>query len=115
MTGGSSEVLDLDRGLARVSGDRELYFELLDMLLEDADRQVREIGEAIEAGDAKRIEYVAHSLKGAAASLEAGRVRDVALRLEEMGRGGSPAGAAGVLAELEAESKRLRRFAESLE
>ena len=111
----TSEVVDLDRALARVGGDRGLYRELLGMLFEDAPEQMRDIGEAIMGGNAKRVEQVAHSLKGAAASLEAGPLRDVALSLEVLGREANLSGAVGMLAELEAEMERLRGFAEELE
>jgi HPt (histidine-containing phosphotransfer) domain-containing protein len=114
MKGNESHVVDLDQALDRVGGDRELYRELLDMLFEDASEQVRDMREAIGRGDAQRVERVAHSLKGAAASLEAGPVRDAALWLEMLGREVTLAGAAEALAELEAELERLRHFAEAL-
>jgi len=109
-----SEAVDLDRALARVGGDRELYCELLDMLFEDAPGQVADMREAINGGDAKRVEQTAHSLKGAAANLEAGPLRDVALWLETLGRDERLNSAQGVLAELEAELERLHRFVEAL-
>lgn len=110
-----SPVVDLDQALDRVGGDRELYRELLDMLFQDVPEQVGKMREAIASEDAKRVEQVAHSLKGAAANLGAGPVRDRALRLEMLGREANLAGAAGVLADLEAELERLRHFAETLE
>jgi len=109
------QVVDLDRALVRVGGDKEFYRELLGILLEGTPEQVQEMREAIETGAAERLERVAHSLKGAAASLEAGPVRDAALRLEMLGREADLAAAPQVLAELEAELGRLRQFAEEVE
>jgi len=84
------------------------------MLFEDAPGQVADMREAINGGDAKRVEQTAHSLKGAAANLEAGPLRDVALWLETLGRDERLNSAQGVLAELEAELERLHRFVEAL-
>lgn len=107
--------MNLDQALVRLGGDWELYRELLDMLLEDAPEQVREMREAIGRGDAKRLELAAHSLKGAAANLEAGPLRDTALWLETLARDGNLRGTVGAVAELEAELERLRGFAEALD
>lgn len=115
MQGNRSQAVHLHQALDRAGGDREFYRELLDMLLEDASEQVSEMKEGIEAGDAERVERVAHSLKGAAANLEAGPVRDAALCLEMLGREANLADAAGALVELEAELERLRHFAQELE
>jgi HPt (histidine-containing phosphotransfer) domain-containing protein len=109
------EAVDLDQALARVGGDRELYYELLDMLVEDAPGEIGEMREAIGRGNAEEVERTAHSLKGAAANLGAGPLRDVALWLETLGRDGRLATAEAAVAELESELKRLHRFTETLE
>ncbi len=109
------EAVDLDRALARVGGDRELYHELLGMLFEDAAEQIGDMREAIDRGDAKRVERTAHNLKGAAAILEAGPLRDTALWLETLGKEEHLVSAEGALAELEAELERLHRLVEALE
>lgn len=109
-----SEAVDLEQALGRVGGDQEFYQELLGMLLEDAPDQVREMQAAIEGGDAEQLMQTAHRLKGAAANLAAGPVRDVALCLETMARQGRLAGAGTQLARLESELSRLRRFAQTL-
>jgi HPt (histidine-containing phosphotransfer) domain-containing protein len=109
-----SEVVDLEQALGRVGGDRGFYQELLGMLLEDAPEQVREMEGAIHGGDAEQLMQTAHRLKGAAANLAAGPVRDVAMSLENMGRQGCLAGAETELARLEAELFRLQRFVETL-
>lgn len=115
LTESKFEAVDLDRALARVGGDREVYHELLGMLFEDAAGQIGDMREAIDRGDARRVEQTAHSLRGAAASLEAGPLRDTALWLETLGREDRLANAEGMLAELEVELERLHRFAETLE
>ena len=110
-----SQVVDLEQAMGRVGGDRDFYQELLGMLLEDASGQIGDMREAIGRGDAKRVEQTAHSLKGAAANLEAGPLRDVAWWLETLGREERLASAEGALAELETELERLHRFVEALE
>ena len=115
MNGDRLRVVDLNEALARLGGDRKFYRELLDMLLQDAPQQLRDMSEALERADAKRIEQVAHSLKGAAASLEAGPVRDTAQRLETLGREANLSGTIEALHELQGQLERLRQFVQTLE
>ena len=84
------------------------------MLLEDAPGHVGEIRSAIERGDAKQVEEAAHCLKGAAANLEAGPLRDAAQSLEVLGRERRLERAAPALAQLETELDRVSRFVVAL-
>jgi signal transduction histidine kinase/DNA-binding response OmpR family regulator len=109
-TGASSAILDRVAALERLGGDETMFDEFLGLLLEEAKSDVAQIAGAIEQGDASDVERLAHSLKGGAANLGADRVRDVAYRLETIGRGGNLSDARFVLGHLEQELNLLRDF-----
>jgi len=109
-TGASSAILDRAAALERLGGDETMFDEFLGLLLEEAKSDVAQIAGAIEQGDASSLERLAHSLKGGAANLGADRVRDVAYRLETIGRGGNLSDARFVLGHLEQELSLLRDF-----
>ncbi len=103
-----SAVLNRTGALKRLGGDEALLGEFLLLLLDEAESDVAELAVAVEADDALRVERIAHSLKGGAASLGADRVRDAAYRLEIIGRSGDLADACSALARLRAELGLLR-------
>ena len=94
------KVLDVEKALSITDGDRELLSQLYEMYLEQTRNAIPEIEAAISRKDAKRLEFVAHSLKGASASIAAETVRAVAYRLENLGKSGGFEEAQAVLKEL---------------
>lgn len=101
-------VLDRAGAMERVGGDAALLDELYDMLLEQIAAGLAEMAQAVELGQARRLERTAHSLKGAAASLGAERFRQCAGELEQIGRSGDLAPAAEALVRLAAEEQALQ-------
>jgi two-component system, sensor histidine kinase and response regulator len=77
---------NMKSALARVEGDRALLDELIQMFKEDCKRLVAEIGEAAAEADWKRLERVAHSLKGSSGSLSARPLSEAAGVLERNAR-----------------------------
>ena len=63
--------LDRQLALSRVGGDHELLSEIAILFLEDGPRAVAQIQQAIEQGDARRLESAAHALKGSVANFGA--------------------------------------------
>ncbi len=98
--------LDREALLRRLDGDQGLMRELAQALLEDCPRQLAAVRSAVEAGDAARLRGAAHKLKGSLTMFGAPAAVPAA-RLEALGQGGDLTGAAGLLAELEAEAGRL--------
>jgi two-component system, sensor histidine kinase and response regulator len=90
---------DEERLLHTVEGDRELMGELTGLFLDDAPTQIAAIRAAVAANNAPDLRAAAHALKGAAATLAAGRVAAAAHELELLGA--SDAAAAGEVALLE--------------
>ena len=105
----SLPILDRPAALERLGGDEDMLEEFLNLLLEQSDGDLPSMSQAIDAGRADDVEHIAHSLKGAAASLSAERVREVAFNLEKMGRAGDLSQAAVLLSQLEEEISALRR------
>ncbi len=109
----SAPPVDLDAALEVVGGDRELLREAVGLFLEeDYPRQLKDLREGLERQDAQAVKRAAHGMRGALISFGGRAARDVALRLETMGREGDLRGAQGVLDELEVEVKRFAVFFE---
>ena len=86
----------LDRAAARdrLGFEEELLDELLQSLIARTAPMLEEIGAALTAGDLHRAEALAHSIKGAAATLEAIGLAASAAALEVKARSGDPASVA---------------------
>ena len=94
--------------LAMVNGDRAFVQEMIDVFLSDAARLIGEMRRAAESGQAEPLRRAAHSLKSNSANLGAPALRALCLEMETLGRDGQVAGAAGPLAQAEAELERVR-------
>jgi PAS domain S-box-containing protein len=90
------EGVDLEGGLKRVVGNKRLY---RDLLLQFAAKQAdaaAQIAAAIESGDLKLAERIAHTVKGVAGNLGLGQVFAAAEKLERKIRHGDGVDAAAV-------------------
>ncbi|MBN1566274.1 MAG: Hpt domain-containing protein [Acidobacteria bacterium] len=99
--------MDLDIALSHVDGDRQLLAELAALFLKDYPRLVREMREFLIRTDFAGLERTAHTLKGRLAFFGIQRVREMALKLEMMGRGQELAHAEQLLASIETEMKNV--------
>jgi len=103
--------IDLDGALEATGGDRELLREAVGLFLEqDYPRHMEELRGGLARQDARAIKRAAHGIKGAVDSFGGRAVRDVALRLETMGRMGDLSGAQRAVEELEAEMGQFAAF-----
>jgi CheY-like chemotaxis protein len=93
--------------LARMEGDQALLAEVVAIFHAEAPRMLADLRRAIEEANAAALQRVAHSFKGAVAIFGAHRASDAAQTLESLGRNGSVAGAAEVLAALEGQMTAL--------
>ncbi len=107
-------VLDLNKALTHLGGDRTLLVESAQLFLEDTPRLMTAVREAVTRRGARDIEKCAHRVKGSLLVMAAGPAADAALELELLGRQGKLTGTAGVLALLEQEIERLMPEMESL-
>ncbi len=92
----------------RFEGDRGFLSEMLREFLDYAPGQLERLNRAVEKADAKTVETEAHSLKGAAGNLGAGRVAELSLDLELAGRTGKLRGASALVEGLQVELKRMK-------
>jgi HPt (histidine-containing phosphotransfer) domain-containing protein len=99
--------LDLDIALAHVDGDRQLLAELAALFLQDYARLLKEIRDAISEEDFTGFERGAHTLKGRLAFFGIQRVREMALKLEMMGRAHNSEQASQSLALIETEMEKV--------
>jgi len=82
------QVLELETALARVGGDLELLREIAQLFLDEYPGSLDDIHQALEAGDANKLERAAHGLKGSVANFGARAAVDAAFQLEQLGKAG---------------------------
>jgi len=114
----SLENVDVRDGLARVAGNRRLYDDLLGRYVESQTDTARNIAQALQAGDRKTAERLAHTLRGVSGNIGAKAVQGAAGGLERSIREGDPAERTGGLLEhlavlLERTTAEVRRTLEA--
>ena len=95
--------------LARVEGNRDLLAELVDIFRAEYPRQLANLREKVEAGDARAVQEAAHAIKGTVGNFGAPAASEAARALEAMGQGGVLTGAGAGVARLEREVDQLQR------
>ena len=113
----SANVMRFDRTVAleQVAGDLELLREIAGLFLQDAPRWLADIRNGIARRDSDTLERAAHTLKGAISTFGVEQAHQLALRLEQMGRGHDFTGAEDVCRQLEQELNRLQPALEALQ
>lgn len=102
----SLQALDHAAGLDRMMGDEAMYLRVLTRFHSDYADTVARLRAALAAGDATLAHRIAHTLKGAAAMIEARGLRALALEVEQVLKAGAPADAQ-LLERLDAELARV--------
>ncbi|WP_020654416.1 Hpt domain-containing protein [Massilia niastensis] len=100
------QAIDLDAGLERVMGDRAMYLRVLARFQADYRDSAQRLRAALLQDDPKLVQRIIHTLKGAAAMIEARRLRRLSHDIELALRAQAGADAAMVDA-LEAELARV--------
>ncbi len=98
--------LDRLHRLQEVTG-RAVVGEIVDGFLEEIPRRLARLREALAAGDAEALAFVAHSLKGSSAQLGALRLASLSHVLELEARSGSLEGAAALVDDVARELARV--------
>jgi HPt (histidine-containing phosphotransfer) domain-containing protein len=80
----------------------------MDLFLTDLPPQLAGLREAVEAGDARSVERIAHILKGSSGSMGAKRMEAICAEVEEMGHSEELRAAPGLILRLEEEFGRVR-------
>jgi two-component system, sensor histidine kinase and response regulator len=85
---GRSPVFDQEALLGRLGGEEEIAADILKTFLETVPGQLDDLNLALGNKDVKRIERIAHTIKGGAASISAIAFKDVAFEIEQAGKKG---------------------------
>jgi signal transduction histidine kinase/HPt (histidine-containing phosphotransfer) domain-containing protein len=102
--------VDMSRLADLTEGSPESMRELVDMFYKQTERQFKEIEDAVRANDFAAVGHIAHSCKGASATLGMTRLAAVLLKLEKLGKSGVLTGAEGFCAEARREFKDIQSF-----
>ena len=91
-------------------GNLDSMRELVDLFYTQTEKQFQEIEDAVRANNPAAVGHVAHSCKGATATLGMARLAAVLLKLEKLGKSGALAGAEELCAEARREFKDIQTF-----
>ena len=94
--------------VARLSGDQALARTIVAGFLSDAPVQLQKLKQLIEQGDARGAGMQAHTLKGAAATVSAPGLHELALQIKQAATDGELSRAAALLGSVEEEIGRLK-------
>jgi two-component system sensor histidine kinase/response regulator len=108
-------IVDREKLLENLGGDRELLLELLDIFASEARTMFSRVHEAAKCNDAAALEHSAHSLKGSVSIFGARTIVDVSQKLELMGRNQDLANADDCCSFLDLELARLESELAQLE
>ena len=91
--------VDMVRLADLTEGNPESMRELVDMFYTQTERQFTQIEDAVRANQTDNVRHIAHSCKGASATLGMARLAAVMLKLEKLGKSGVLTGAEEFCAE----------------
>ena len=100
--------IDRNALLDFMDGNRELLQQITSIFLEDSPKQMAAIEAAIHEGDAERIRFAAHSLKGSVGNFRAAQAFELAQGLEGAAKAGDLVTAKEMLPALRQELARVR-------
>jgi len=106
--------LDLQALIGRCMGNLDFTERILSRFESRCQEELEKLEEIQELLDLEQISFVAHRLKGAAASVSALGIAEVSARLEELARAQRPEGISPCLHRLREEWDRFRAFSASL-
>jgi CheY-like chemotaxis protein len=107
----SRPVLNLPEVRERLMNSDDLVTQVIDTFIEDTPKRLARLRESLASGDMADATLQSHSIKGAAAAVSAGRVREAALAMEKACRAGVDADRViSLLPSLEREFEELKLF-----
>jgi signal transduction histidine kinase/HPt (histidine-containing phosphotransfer) domain-containing protein len=105
--------MEMTRLADLTEGNPESMRELVDLFYTQTGQQLKQIEDAVRANKSAEVGQVAHSCKGASATLGMTRLAAVLLKLEKLGKSGALAGAEEFCAEARREFQDIRNFLEA--
>jgi HPt (histidine-containing phosphotransfer) domain-containing protein len=110
----SPRVFDEAALVDRLMGNRKLVHKVINGFVADMSRQLLVLAAHLSAGDAGAAQYVAHSIKGAAATVSGNALSLVASEMEQAGKAGDLQSMSRRLPDLERQFQLAREAMESL-
>ena len=104
----TAAAFDRESFVERVMGNEELACRIIRGFVDDMPVQIARLAEAVSAGDAQQVRMLAHSIKGAAASVDGLEMREAAWMLEQKGSSGDLTDAPAALPVLAASFERVK-------
>jgi len=102
--------VDMDRLNDLTAGDNATTRELIDMFYKQTAQQLKQLEAAVRSNDTAAVGHVAHSCKGASATLGMTRFSPIMLQLEKLGKSGALDGAEKLCVEAQNEFKVIQNF-----
>jgi len=106
----SEEILDVNDFMERVQNDKELFFELLDIFINDFQGKRQALEEAMGKKDHLAVEHVSHFLKGSCGNISAGSLKDIFSELEKKGRANEAVDSEKYLEDIDQNFEKLMTF-----
>jgi len=110
----SEEILDVKDFMERVQNDKDLFFELLDIFINDFQKKRHELEEAIQKRDSLTIEHISHFLKGSCGNISAKSLRVIFHELEKKGNENDVEDTEKYLSEIDVKFQELVIFIDDL-
>lgn len=110
----ATDIIDLEAARRRIPGGERGFKELVEVMIEECSRLMREIREGMAVGDADRVRRGAHSMKSSSGVFAGERVVAAARVVEDLGRNGHLTEAGPAVAQLEAEVGHLTNALQAL-
>ena len=99
---------DAEDLVERLMGNQDLAIRVAGAFLDSMPQQLAALADAIAGSDAEATRLLAHSIRGAAANVGGETVREIALKLENLGESGATEAAREILPELAARFESLK-------
>jgi HPt (histidine-containing phosphotransfer) domain-containing protein len=100
----------MDRLTELAGGDKEMLRELLELFNKQTSAQLAQLEAAVQAGKTEEVRHLAHSCKGASATMGMAPLAAVFFELEKLGRAAKLDGAVPLLVSAQREFKRVHDF-----
>ena len=102
--------VEMDRLTELAGGEKEMLRELLDLFYRQTAKQLSQLETAVLAGKTEEVRHLAHSCKGASATMGMVPLAAIFFELEKLGRAAKLDGAAPLLTKAQHEFKRVQDF-----
>ena len=106
--------IEMDRLSELADGDKDTLRELIELFIKQTTRQLSQLEVAVQGKKAEEVRHLAHSCKGASATMGMAPLAAIFYELEKMGRAGVVDGAPPLLVSAASEFTRVQNFLASM-